>query len=102
MLRTLFFCAIFVPWLIVAFRNRFAALLLFLWFALFRPRDWLWIDVTSFRLSLVIGLVLIVPCFLTRALPDLRHPLGAGVMAFFVLAILGLPFAVDPQVTWEW
>jgi probable O-glycosylation ligase (exosortase A-associated) len=102
MLRTLLVFVIFVPWLFAAFRDRFAALLLYLWFALFRPQDWVWVDLTSLRLSLVLGLVLVIPCLLTGVLPDLRHPLGAGILAFLIIAILGGPFAITPEVTWDW
>ena len=102
MLRTLFVFTIFALGLKAAVRDRFAALLLYLWFALFRPQEWVWIDLTSLRLSLGLGLVLVVPCLFKGILPDLRHPLGGGTMAFFVIATLGAPFAVSPQVTWEW
>src|SRR5207248_3395969 len=46
--------------------------------------------------------VLVVPCFLTGILPHLRHPLRSCAMAFFVIALLGAPFAADPQVTCDW
>jgi probable O-glycosylation ligase (exosortase A-associated) len=102
MVRTLIVSVILVLGLKAACRDRFAALLLYLWFALFRPQEWVWFDITSLRLSLIISLVLLVPCLLTGVLPDLRHPLGVGTLAFFVIAVLGAPFAVTPPVTWEW
>ena len=44
MLRTFFVLAILVPGLLVSRRDRYAALLLYLWLALFRPQDWVWFD----------------------------------------------------------
>jgi hypothetical protein len=45
MLRSLFVLAIHVPGLVAALHSRFASLLLYLWFALFRRHERLWIDV---------------------------------------------------------
>ena len=56
-------------------RNRYIALLMYLWFALFRPQDWIWIDITSLRLSMVFGIVLLVPALATGLFPNVTHPL---------------------------
>ena len=102
MLRALIVLSILVPGSVAAFRDRFAALLLYLWFALFRPQEWLWMDVTSLHLSLILGLLFLIPCLVTGVWPDLRHPLAAGTVAFLLLALVGSPFSLTPQVTWEW
>ena len=47
MLRTLFVAVIFFPWFFRAIRSRFDALLLYMWFAFFRPQDWIWIDISA-------------------------------------------------------
>ena len=60
MLRTILFLAVFVPGLYAAFRSRFAALLLYLWYAFFRPQDWAWLDTSSLPVSLLLGLLLAV------------------------------------------
>jgi len=57
MLRTLFILSILVPGFVLSLRNRYIALLMYLWFALFRPQDWMWIDITSLRVSMVLGAV---------------------------------------------
>ena len=74
MLRSLLILAILVPGFFAALRNRYDALLMYLWFALFRPQDWLWIDITSLRLSMVLGIVL--P--LGRAAPGAGRPGPSG------------------------
>ena len=42
---------------------------MYLWFALFRPQDWIWIDITSLRLSMVLGIILLVPALSVDGFP---------------------------------
>lgn len=56
--------------------SRQAALYTYVWFSLFRPLEWMWMDVSSLRLSLVAGLLLLVPSLLTGKLPNVSHPLN--------------------------
>jgi probable O-glycosylation ligase (exosortase A-associated) len=88
--------------MVAALSNRFAALLLYLWFALFRPQDWLWMDITRFRLSMVLGALLIGPALLTGILPNLTHPLSVGGVALFVCALVSQMSAFAPEVGWVW
>ena len=48
-----------------AVRSRFGGLLFYVWFAVFRPQEWIWISLTASRPSLVVGLLLVVPCLAT-------------------------------------
>jgi putative inorganic carbon (HCO3(-)) transporter len=102
LLRSLFVLAILVPGLAAAVFNRFAALLLYLWFALFRPQDWLWMDITRFRLSMVLGALLIGPSLLTGIGPNLTHPLSIGGVLFLACALLAQMNAFAPAVGWAW
>jgi probable O-glycosylation ligase (exosortase A-associated) len=102
MLRSLFILGIMIPGVIAAIRERFAALLLYLWFALFRPQEWLWIDVSRLRLSLVLGVILVAPALATGVWPNLSHPLSLGTFAFFVSGILAQFGATDPALGWAW
>jgi len=102
MLRSLFILGIMVPGVIAALRDRFAALLLYLWFALFRPQEWLWVDVSSLRLSLVLGVILVVPALATGVWPNLSHPLSIGTVAFLVSGILAQFGATDPAMGLAW
>jgi probable O-glycosylation ligase (exosortase A-associated) len=102
MLRTLFILGLFIPGFYASLRNRYAALLMYLWFALFRPQDWLWIDITSLRLSLVLGLVLFVPALLTGIAPNITHPLSIGMLSFLGSALLSQWSAVHPALGWQW
>jgi probable O-glycosylation ligase (exosortase A-associated) len=102
MLRSLFVVAVMVPGVYFALRNRFAALLLYIWFGLFRPQDWLWIDVTSLRLSLMFGAILILPSFLGGIWPNITHPLSIGTFAFLLTGLIAQFGAIDPELGWQW
>jgi putative inorganic carbon (hco3(-)) transporter len=102
MLRTLFVLAILVPGILLSLRSRYVALLMYLWFALFRPQDWVWYDVTSLRLSLVLGLLLLVPAVLSGRFPNVTHPLTIGMILFVGSASMTQMVAVQPDVGWVW
>lgn len=118
MLRTLFVLAILIPGLAAAATSRFAALLLYLWFALFRPQDWLWVDITDLRLSAILSLLVVVPWswllsrpgsdpsrrkrLASEAWPNLTHPLTIGMALFLCVALVAQSRAVDPSMGWAW
>jgi probable O-glycosylation ligase (exosortase A-associated) len=78
-----------------AFVSRFSGLLLYLWFAFFRPQEWAWGGIDSLHLSLVIGIIFVVPCLLTGFLPNLTHPLSLVTLGFFLSAVLAQFGAFD-------
>jgi probable O-glycosylation ligase (exosortase A-associated) len=87
--------------LLLSMRSRFAALLLYLWFALFRPQEWTWGAIDSLRLSLVTGLALIVPALVTGVWPNVTHPLSLGSLALLGTALVAQLAATDPAAGWE-
>src|SRR5262245_29463451 len=102
MLRFLLVSSILVPGIVMALKDRFMALLLYLWFAFFRPQDWIWFDISSLRLSLVLGVILAVPAMLGGVWPNLSHPLSFGTVVFLLLGIFAQTGAVDPALGWAW
>jgi putative inorganic carbon (hco3(-)) transporter len=102
MLRSIFVLLIMVPGAIWATINRFVALQLYLWFAFFRPQEWLWTDISSLRLSLVLGLILVIPSILTGIFPTISHPLAIGSILFVLLSLPAQFSAVRPDVGWYW
>lgn len=102
MLRSILVIAILVPGIFLALKNRYVGLLLYVWFALFRPQEWLWVDISFLRPSLVIGLLLVVPSFLTGVFPNLTHPLAIGSLIFVCFSVVAQFVAVDPQIAWVW
>jgi putative inorganic carbon (HCO3(-)) transporter len=102
MFRSLFILAILVPGFVAALRSRYAALLMYLWFALFRPQDWMWFDITRLRLSMVLGIVLLVPSIITGVLPNITHPLSIGMVLFLISSVISQIGAVRPEIGWAW
>lgn len=102
MLRLAFVAIIVLVGLAAGLRSRFGALLAYVWFALFRPQDWLWTDITPYRMSLVFGLLLVGPALLTGVLPVIAHPLGIGALVFLGAAGVAQHGAVDQVAGWYW
>jgi len=102
MLRTLLVLSILVPGFFLALKDRFNALLLYLWYAFFRPQDWMYLDISVLKPSLVLGLVLIVPSILTGILPNLTHPLSIGALMFLGSSFVAQFNAINADVGWNW
>jgi probable O-glycosylation ligase (exosortase A-associated) len=102
MLRTIAFVLAMIVGIGAAASSRFGGLLFYLWFALFRPQEWVWIDVEAFRLSLVAGSLFVVPCLLTGVWPNLTHPLSIGSLLFLATGFVAQLNAVDPATGWFW
>jgi probable O-glycosylation ligase (exosortase A-associated) len=102
MLRLIFVAVILVIGGIGALRSRFRALLLYIWFALFRPQEWVWIDITAYRLSTLLGVLLIVPCVLTGVWPVIAHPISIGALGFLATCYGGQFNAVNADAGWYW
>ncbi|MBM3777535.1 MAG: hypothetical protein FJW23_04745 [Acidimicrobiia bacterium] len=102
MLRTLFILSLLIPGFFWALFSRFGALVMYVWYACFRPAEFLWIDITDLRLSLVLGVILVVPSLATGRWPDVSHPLSLGALAFFGTMLLAQAGAVAPELGWQW
>jgi probable O-glycosylation ligase (exosortase A-associated) len=116
MLRTLFVLAILVPGLFAAVASRFLALVVYVWFAIFRPQDWMWIDIGSLRLSLVLGVLVGVPRPWMASLrnplrsldlgeapwPNVTHPLSIGCVLLMAMALVAQINAIDSATGWLW
>src|SRR5579862_7650025 len=102
-LRSLFVIfVILIPGTIKALFSRFKALLLYLWYAFFRPQDWIYFDITSLRLSLVIGLILLIPSLLTGIYPNMTHPLSVGGIVFLGTLLIAQANAINQAMGWQW
>jgi len=101
-LRAILVFSILGVGLIAALYSRFAALLLYLWFALFRPQAFLWFDIFGWQLSLWIGALLVGSCFVSATLPNVTHPISIGTILFLCAALLAQANAFDPVMGWIW
>lgn len=102
MLRALLVFAVLIPGLVAALSNRFYGLLLYVWIALFRPQEFTWVDISSLRLSLISGIVLVFPSLMTGIWPNITHPLSVGAVLFFISALMAQTGAYQADIGWFW
>jgi probable O-glycosylation ligase (exosortase A-associated) len=88
--------------MLVALYSRFVALLLYWWIAIFRPHEWVWMDVSQLKLSFVAGLILVIPCFLTGKFPRLGHVISYLMLAWLALAAFSTYFVGCGSTGWRW
>jgi putative inorganic carbon (HCO3(-)) transporter len=101
MLRLLLVGGILSVGLVASLWSRFAALLTYVWFAVFRPQEWLWTSaVEQLRLSLVVAVLLVVPSLLTGVFPNVTHPLSLLTLAF--LGVVGIAQSTTVWHAWSW
>lgn len=102
MLRTLIFSGVITAFLVGGLANPFFALLGYVWFALFRPQEWVWIDISAFRFSLVLGVLLLVRSAISGYVPTLTHRHALATLGIFVAACVAHLSAVRPDVSASW
>ena len=102
MLRSLLVLAVLVPGIFAALMDGYAGLLMYLWFALFRPQDWLWIDITSLRVSMVLGIVMLGRSLISGFVPNITHPLTLGIALMVCSSVITQTSAVRPDIGWIW
>jgi probable O-glycosylation ligase (exosortase A-associated) len=102
MLRATLVFAILIVGLGAGVWSRFAALLLYVWFALFRPQEFLWFDISGWHPSLLIGALLVIPSLLTGVFPNLTHVLSLGSVLFLFTALIAQSNAFNPPLAWAW
>ena len=81
--------------------SRHVALLAYVWFSLFRPVEYAWVDLSALRLSLVTGLVLLVPSLLTGVFPNVTHPLSVLSWLFMACVLVAQSTTFLPT-DWSW
>lgn len=102
MLRTLLVLGIIVAAIVFALVNPFGALLAYQWFAYFRPQEWVWTDISGFRFSMVLGLILVLRCLASGVLPNITHRFSIGMLLFLLTGIVAQVNAMRPDIGWQW
>jgi probable O-glycosylation ligase (exosortase A-associated) len=100
-MRALLVLAIVAGWLLPAIRSPFHAFLLYVWFSVFQAHDWSWGALGSLRLSMLLGLVLVVPSMLRLQFPNVTHPLSIGALLFVGVSLVAQQGAVDAAAGWN-
>ncbi|HWK11003.1 MAG TPA: O-antigen ligase family protein, partial [Vicinamibacterales bacterium] len=67
----------------------------------FRPQEWTWNAIVQYRLSLIGGVLFVVPCLLSGIWPDVRHRISKLVLAFLAVGLIAQIGAVHPPTGWD-
>jgi len=100
MLRLIFVALIILAGIFVAAQGAFYGLLFYLWNAYFRPDDWTYGGVlVPFRMSLIIGIYVVVRTFMS--MPDPKLNVRTGLIVLFICqAVIGCATSEHPE--WSW
>jgi probable O-glycosylation ligase (exosortase A-associated) len=98
---SLFACMMSVA-LAAAFKSPLGALNAYIWFALFRPQEWVWANVSQFRFSLILGVILIVRSVIDSKLPNLSHRNTIAIFGVLLTALVAQQGAAAPEIGWRW
>jgi putative inorganic carbon (hco3(-)) transporter len=101
-MRTIFIFGVIFAFISAGFFSPFSALLGYLWFALFRPQEYSWVDISSLRISLILSLLVIVPSLIRGKLPHMRHWLSLCMLLFLGVSVISHFTAVNQVQSWEW
>jgi putative inorganic carbon (HCO3(-)) transporter len=101
-MRTVVVFTLLAAFLGFALGSAYGSLIAYLWYAFFRPQDWVWDDINSLRISLILGALLVVRSSLVGRFPDTKHPLSIGAWVFLLSGLLAQTNAVAPDVGWRW
>ena len=75
--------------MIAAMKSSFIASLLYWWFGIFRPQEWIWWDVSSLRLPLLAAAIFIPPALFRGFRPRLDNKLAIYMVTWYLLALVG-------------
>lgn len=63
--------------------------MMYWWFGIFRPHEWIWLDVSSLRIPLLVAIVFILPALLRGYVPKIGGALELLMVSYVALASLG-------------
>ncbi len=97
MLRLIFVFTIILVGALVSLKGPFYALLFYLWYAYFRPEQWVWTDLISpLHLSLILGAYLVITSVFT--LRNFRFSkTNVLILLFLIQSALSLFTAENPE-----
>jgi probable O-glycosylation ligase (exosortase A-associated) len=100
MLRTIFVVIIIVYGITQSLRGPFYALLFYLWFAYFRPEQWIWSSfLSTLNISFIVGVYVLVRTVFSRE--KLRFGIGPALMLLFLAQSFTSTFMSD-SFDWSW
>ncbi len=88
MLRSLFALLMIGTFARYAVGSVYIAMLMYWWFGIFRPQEWMWWDVSMFRLPLLAAALFVGTALLKGYYPRSTHPIWILMVLFLVAALL--------------
>jgi len=79
---------IILLFLIIAFRDSIGGMIAYWWFAIFRPQDWVYMDITGFRFPMIATLLFFIPSMLRGKYPTLKDSIAVLMVTFYLLMLL--------------
>ncbi len=89
-------------------KSRYAGMLMYWWFAFFRPHEWMWWDLSALRLPLVAAVLFVIPSLFAGYYPRIKGALPILMIIFVIGTIIstvlegcpfGSAFALDRMIT---
>jgi len=77
-----------VFFLSLALRSNLAAMLTYWWFSIFRPQDYLWMDLSSLHLPLMATAIFVCGSFLRKVYPEVKDAIAVTILIWFSLGVL--------------
>jgi len=101
-MRILFVYTLICAALISGFISPLGALLGYVWYALFRPQSWVWVDMSAFKFSLLLGVLLVLRSSFAGKWPNLTHSNSLLMLGLLAASLVAQTNAVQPDMGWYW
>jgi len=88
LMRSIFTLLVIAVFAAYAARSNFVAMLMYWWFGIFRPHEWMWWDVSSLRLPLMAAALFILPMCLKGMLPSFKDNIAKLLCLLIILAVV--------------
>jgi len=88
LMRSIFTLLVIAVFAAFALRSNFVAMLMYWWFGIFRPQEWMWWDVSSLRLPLLAAAIFIVPMCIKGLLPSFKDNIAKLLCLLIILAVV--------------
>ena len=87
-MRNAFVLALIAVFFYFAARTSVGGMVTYWWFGIFRPQDWIYMDISSLRIPLLATILFFVPAVFRKLYPDFSHPLAKMMALWYVLAVV--------------
>ncbi|PKG81312.1 O-antigen polymerase [Colwellia sp. 75C3] len=79
---------IILLFLIIAFRDSLGGMIAYWWFAIFRPQDWVYMDITGFRFPMIATILFFIPSMFRGKYPTLKDGIAILMVTWYLLMVL--------------